>query len=227
MSLNPTQIEAIAHKDGPCMVLAGPGSGKTTVIKRRIEHLINKHRVKSEEILVITFSKAASKEMRERFHALWEGENPPVTFGTFHGIYYGILKWAYKLTSENIFSDEQKYGLLQRVVERMDLDIDDEKEFLQGIAGEISNVKNNQIPLKEYQSLNCEEEVFQQIYHNYENERKRIRKIDFDDMLVLTYELFQNRPDILTMWQKKYKYILIDEFHDINKVQYDVIRMLA
>ena len=130
MSLNQAQIAANAHKDGPCMVLAGPGSGKTTVITNRIKHLIEKHKVKPEEILVITFSKAASKEMRDRFHALWEGKNAPVTFGTFHGIYYGILKWAYKLTSENIFSDEQKYQLLQRVVERMNLDIDDEKDFL-------------------------------------------------------------------------------------------------
>lgn len=227
MSLNPTQIQAIAHKDGPCMVLAGPGSGKTTVITKRIMHLIESYKVKPEEILVITFSKNASKEMRERFYALNPTISAPVTFGTFHGIYYGILKWAYKLTSENIFSDEQKYQLLQRVVERMDLDIDDEKEFLQGIAGEISNVKNNQIALSEYRSLNCEEEVFLQIFQTYENERKRIRKIDFDDMLVLTYELFQKRPDILKMWQKKYKYILIDEFQDINKVQYDVIRMLA
>ena len=227
MSLNATQIKAIAHKEGPCMVLAGPGSGKTTVITNRIAHLIQKHKVKPEEILVITFSKAASKEMRERFHALWKGGTAPVTFGTFHGIYYGILKWAYKLSSENIFSDEQKYQLLQRVVEKMDLDIDDEKDFLQGITGEISNVKNNRIPLNEYESMNCEEEVFCRIYHIYEEERKKYRKIDFDDMLVLTYELFHKRPDILKMWQKKYKYILIDEFQDINKVQYDVIRMLA
>ena len=129
MSLNNTQIQAIAHKDGPCMVLAGPGSGKTTVITKRIQHLIESYKVNPEEILVITFSKNASKEMKERFHALNTTHSAPVTFGTFHGIYYGILKWAYKLTSENIFSDEQKYVLLQRVVERMDLDIDDEKEL--------------------------------------------------------------------------------------------------
>ena len=227
MSLNVTQLQAIAHKDGPCMVLAGPGSGKTTVITKRIQHLIESYNVNPEEILVITFSKNASKEMKERFYVLNPSISTPVTFGTFHGIYYGILKWAYKLTSENIFSDEQKYGLLQRVVERMDLDIDDEKEFLQGIAGEISNVKNNSIPLDEYQSLNCDEETFSSIYHAYEEARKRQRRIDFDDMLVLTYELFKKRPDILELWQKKYKYILIDEFQDINKVQYDVIRMLA
>ena len=183
MSLNQAQIEAIAHKDGPCMVLAGPGSGKTTVITNRIKHLIEKHKVKPEEILVITFSKAASKEMRERFYNLnkvqakqhkgWAATasgTSPITFGTFHGIYYGILKWAYKLTSENIFSDEQKYQLLQRVVERMNLDVDDEKDFLQGIAGEIGNVKNNCIKLEEYQAKNCDEDTFANGIRDMEDE---------------------------------------------------------
>ena len=227
MSLNEAQKQAIVHKDGPCMVLAGPGSGKTTVITRRVEYLLEHHNVKPEEILVITFSKAATKEMRTRFHNLTQRKYSQVTFGTFHGIYYGILKWAYNLNSSNIFSDDQKHQLLQRVVEQLELDIDDEKEFLQGIAGEISNVKNNRIPLSEYHSMNCEEEEFVQIYQMYEKERKRNRKIDFDDMLVLTYELFVHRPDVLEQWQKKFRYILIDEFQDINQVQYDVIRMLA
>lgn len=227
MSFNPAQLQAIAHKKGPCMVLAGPGSGKTTVITRRIEYLIQKHKVSPEEILVITFSKAATKEMRQRFHALNPEQHYPVTFGTFHGIYYGILKWAYKLNTENILSEEEKYQLLYRTVERMELDMDDEKEFIQDIAGEIGNVKNNQIPPSEYRSLSCNENIFCQIYEAYEKERNARRKIDFDDMLVLTYQLFQKRPDILKMWQSKYKYILIDEFQDINKVQYDVIRMLA
>ena len=227
MSFNKAQLQAIAHKKGPCMVLAGPGSGKTTVITNRIEYLIQKCRVKPEEILVITFSKAASKEMRERFEDLHPEQHYPVTFGTFHGIYYGILKWAYKINAENIFSEEEKFQLLYHVVEQLGLDMDDEKEFIQDLASEISNVKNNQLILSEYQSTSCDDTVFRKVYERYENERKHRRKIDFDDMLVLTHQLFTNRPDILKMWQKKYKYILIDEFQDINQVQYDVIRMLA
>ncbi len=226
MSLNPAQTKAVKHKDGPCMVLAGPGSGKTTVITKRVEYLIKEHKVNPEEILVITFSKAASKEMRERFRKL----NPqyyPVTFGTFHGIYYGILKWAYRFTADNIFSEEQKYQLLRQIVGKMELDISDEKDFLQGIVGEISNVKNSRISLEEYKSLSCSEKVFREIFQTYEQERKRAKKVDFDDMLVLTYHLFKSREDILKMWQSKFKYILIDEFQDINLVQYDVIRMLA
>ncbi len=227
MGLNKAQMEAVTHKDKPCMVLAGPGSGKTTVITKRIEYLIQKHKVKAEEILVITFSKAAAKEMKERFARLQPEQHFPVTFGTFHGIYYGILKWAYRLSADNIFSEEQKFQLLRQIVERLNIDMDDEKDFLQGISGEISNIKNNRLNLSEYHSINCQDNVFVQLFQAYEKERKAVRKIDFDDMLVLTYELFQKRPDILKLWQEKFKYILVDEFQDVNQVQYDVVRMLA
>ena len=227
MSFNKAQLQAIAHKKGPCMVLAGPGSGKTTVITKRIEYLIQKYKVKPEEILVITFSKAASKEMRERFHGLNPAQHYPVTFGTFHGIYYGILKWAYNINASNIFTEDEKYQLLYQVIEQLGLALDDEKEFIQDLASEISNVKNNQIPLEKYQAVSCEDTIFRKIYETYENQRKGRRKIDFDDMLVLTHQLFVNRPDVLKMWQKKYKHVLIDEFQDINQVQYDVIRMLV
>ena len=227
MSLNKAQAQAIAHKNGPCMVLAGPGSGKTTVITKRIEYLIQKHKVKPEEILVITFSRAASREMKERFHTLCFGKSYPVTFGTFHGIYYGILKWAYHINSKNIFSEEEKKQLLYSVIESLELDTDDEKDFVQEVAEEIAIVKNNRILLEEYHASCCDDVIFRQIFKRYERERKAKRKIDFDDMLVLTYQLFAERPDILKQWQKKYRYILVDEFQDVNVVQYDVIRMLA
>ena len=111
------------------------------------------------------------------------------------------------------------------VIAGMELEIEDEKEFLQGIASEIGQIKNNRLSLEEYESSNCSDQMFRQIYEEYERRRKLLKKIDFDDMLVLCYELFQKRPDILQMWQKKFQYILIDEFQDINQVQYDVIRM--
>ena len=227
MRLNPAQEKAIAHKSGPCMVLAGPGSGKTTVITRRIEYLIKKHRVHPEEILVITFSKAAANEMRTRFQKRCNGERYGVTFGTFHGIYYGILKWAYGLTAQNILTEEEKYQILQSAVEQCNYDYDDEKELIRDIADEIGVVKNNGISIAEYKSVHCDTELFQNVYRLYERQRKRRKKIDFDDMLVMTYELFRERPDILEGWQKKYRYILVDEFQDINRVQYEVIRMLA
>lgn len=227
MGFNEAQTKAICHKNGPAMVLAGPGSGKTLVITRRVEYLIKKYGVRPEQILVITFTKAAAKEMRERFTRITKDDRFPVTFGTFHGIYYGILKWAYRMNASNIFSEEEKMMLLREVIAGMELEIEDEKEFLQGIASEIGQIKNNRLSLEEYESSNCSDQMFRQIYEEYERRRKLLKKIDFDDMLVLCYELFQKRPDILQMWQKKFQYILIDEFQDINQVQYDVIRMLA
>lgn len=227
MGFNEAQTKAICHKNGPAMVLAGPGSGKTLVITRRVEYLIKKYGVRPEQILVITFTKAAAKEMRERFARITKDDRFPVTFGTFHGIYYGILKWAYRMNASNIFSEEEKMMLLREVIAGMELEIEDEKEFLQGIASEIGQIKNNRLSLEEYESSNCSDQMFRQIYEEYERRRKLLKKIDFDDMLVLCYELFQKRPDILQMWQKKIQYILIDEFQDINQVQYDVIRMLA
>lgn len=227
MGFNEAQTKAICHKNGPAIVLAGPGSGKTLVITRRVEYLIKKYGVRPEQILVITFTKAAAKEMRERFARITKEDRFPVTFGTFHGIYYGILKWAYRMNASNIFSEEEKMMLLREVIAGMELEIEDEKEFLQGIASEIGQIKNNRLSLEEYESSNCSDQMFCQIYEEYERRRKLLKKIDFDDMLVLCYELFQKRPDILQMWQKKFQYILIDEFQDINQVQYDVIRMLA
>ncbi|WP_461812076.1 ATP-dependent helicase [Faecalimonas sp.] len=227
MGFNKAQIDAITHHNGPMLVLAGPGSGKTLVITKRIEYLIQKRKVRPEEILVITFTKAATNEMRERFKKLMQGRYFPVTFGTFHGIYYGILKWAYKLSADNIFSEEEKTRLLKEILEHVEVEIDDENDFLEGIKGEISCIKNNQLDISRFQSAYCRPNIFREIYYTYERERNRRKKLDFDDMLVLCYDLFVKRPDILKKWQEKYSYILIDEFQDINKVQYDVIRMLS
>lgn len=233
MGFNEAQTKAICHRDGPMMVLAGPGSGKTLVITRRVEYLIRKHHVKPEEILVLTFTKAAAREMRERFLRITGGEKLPVTFGTFHGVYYGILKWAYRMNAGNIFSEEEKGALLREVVAGVEketyveIERDDEREFLQELAAEIGNIKNNRLSLETYESTSCPDGIFGMIYREYERRRKLLRKIDFDDMLVLCLELFLKRPDVLKLWQQKFRYILIDEFQDINKVQYDVVRLLA
>lgn len=227
MSFNQAQKKAIAHVNGPCLVLAGPGSGKTLTIVNRIKNLIEKQKVRPEEILVITFTKYAAAEMKSRVKNMMNGKNLPITMGTFHGIYYGILKWAYKLGPQNILSEEEKYQIIRQIVSRKEIEIFDEEDFLQEIVMEIGIVKNNRMNIQEYHSKRCSTAVFQEIYAEYESMRKQIRKIDFDDMLVLCYELFAQRPDVLKLWQGKFKYILVDEFQDINKVQYDVIKMLA
>ena len=227
MGFNEAQTQAIQHTDGPCLVLAGPGSGKTLTIVNRVKYLIEKQRVRPEEILVVTFTRFAAAEMKSRLCLVMGKRDLPVTVGTFHGIYYGILKWAYRMNQENILSETEKYQILRGVINKERMEIFDEEDFIQDIAAEIGKVKNNRIPLEEFVSEKCSADAFRNIYRNYEQYRKELKKIDFDDMLVLCYELFRSRPDVLAQWQKKFRYVLIDEFQDINRIQYDVIRMLA
>ena len=227
MGFNEAQAQAIQHTDGPCLVLAGPGSGKTLTIVNRVKYLIEKQKVRPEEILVVTFTRFAAAEMKSRLCLVMGKRDLPVTVGTFHGIYYGILKWAYRMNQENILSETEKYQILRGVINKERMEIFDEEDFIQDIAAEIGKVKNNRIPLEEFVSEKCSADAFRNIYRNYEQYRKELKKIDFDDMLVLCYELFRSRPDVLAQWQKKFRYVLIDEFQDINRIQYDVIRMLA
>lgn len=224
---NKEQEEAITHKEGPLMVLAGPGSGKTLVITYRVKWLIENAGVHPSNILVITFTRAAAEEMRKRFFAFDGMENAPVTFGTFHSIFFMILRYAYRYTAENIIREDVKRRYIKEMTENMELEIEDEKEFLSSIINEISYVKGEMMSLSYYHSSNCSDELFAQIYEGYERRLREENLIDFDDMLVFCYELLKERKDILAMWQQKFQYILIDEFQDINKVQYEIVRMLA
>lgn len=227
MSFTKAQSRAITHKDGPMIVLAGPGSGKTTVITERTKYLIQNYGINPMEILVITFTKAAAQEMRQRFLRLMEQEQTQVTFGTFHAIFFGILKHAYHFTGDNILREDLKHQYLKDIIERMNLDIEDEGEFIGNIISEISLVKNDQIPLEHYYSTTCSENAFRDIYQKYQLRLEKENRLDFDDMLVYTYQLLKERPDILLGWQNRYRYILVDEFQDINKIQYEIVKMLA
>ena len=140
--LNEGQLQAIRHGDGPVMVLAGPGSGKTTVITRRIEYLIRERGVNPSHILVITFTKAAAREMRERFLRQIKSDGTKVSFGTFHAVFFQILKLAYGYGAENILREEQKYRFLRDSVQKAKLEPDDEAEFISDVPAEISRVKN-------------------------------------------------------------------------------------
>lgn len=209
------------------LVLAGPGSGKTFVITSRTKYLIEECGVKPERILVITFTKAAAQEMRERFYKLMEGDTPKVTFGTFHAVYFTILKYAYGLRAENIIRDEQRIGYLKELIHKYNLEIEDENEYISDLTGEISRVKSEKIDLANYYSVNCSTDIFRRIFHEYKEKMKQARLIDFDDMLLMCNELLTKNEEVRKFWQSRYTYILIDEFQDINKVQYDSIRILA
>ena len=227
MALSESQKKAVSHVKGPLLCLAGPGSGKTTVITARTRFLIEEKKISSMSILVITFTKAAALEMKERFQVLMGGRSCPVTFGTFHSVFFWILRQAYGLSAANIIREEQKYQFLRELLSQHHLEIEDENEFLAGIIGEISLVKNDRISLENYYSKNCSEELFRKFFNGYQEKLQKERLLDFDDMLVMCYELLSQRPDILAGWQKRFRYILIDEFQDINQIQYDTIRLLA
>lgn len=226
MAFSKAQTQAIMHKDGPMMVLAGPGSGKTTVITHRVQYLTKEYGIDPGDILVITFTRAAAEEMRERYEAL-TGGGSRVTFGTFHSIFFRILKLAYRYTADNIVREEQQMQFVRELAQAGGLEPEDENEFAASILSEISSVKGERIALEHYYSKNCPDAVFRQLYAGYEEKMSRAGLIDFDDMMVLCLELFTERKDILSAWQRRYRYILIDEFQDINRLQYEIVRMLA
>ncbi len=227
MAFHEAQLQAIHHREGSMMVLAGPGSGKTTVITHRVKYLVEECGVEPGSILVITFTKAAAQEMRQRFEKLTDGRRLPVSFGTFHAVFFAILKHAYRYDASNIAREEQRTRIIRELVDKLRMEVEDEAEFTAQILAEISLVKGEMMSLDHYYSKNCSEEMFKKLYQGYETAMKNQGLLDFDDMLVLCYELFSQRKDILSAWQNKYQYILIDEFQDINRVQYEIVRMLA
>lgn len=225
--LNEGQLAAINHFTGPCLTLAGPGSGKTLVITARTKTLIEKYGVRPSDILVVTFTKAAAAEMKSRFLQMIGQSSSPVTFGTFHAIFFQILKHSYHYTADNILREEQKFAIMRELVRNLHLDCEDEAEWIGLVLGEISAVKNTRADIGQYSSKQCPDDVFRGIYTRYQETLKRRRLIDFDDMLVYTYELFCEREDILALWQKRFPFILVDEYQDINRLQYEIVKLLA
>ena len=227
ISLNEGQRQAATHFEGPMLVLAGPGSGKTRVITERIHYLIAERGVSPSEILVITFTKAAAAQMRQRYQKLYSQDETGVRFGTFHAIFFMILKYAYHYTADNIVREEVRREILKEQIHRTELEIQDENEFISDLESEISRVKGDRIDLEHYYSPLCSGEIFRKIFTGYQRELERRRLLDFDDMLVYCYELLSQREDILKMWQQQFGYILVDEFQDICLVQYDIVKLLA
>lgn len=232
-SVNEAQYRAITHGAGAMLVLAGPGSGKTFVVTQRIKYLIEQYHVKPDDILVITFTKAAAAEMQDRFARLNEGKLYPVHFGTFHSVFFQILRHTYRFTAQNIIRERDKYRFLTQIISEMpeeirgQAQIDDNIELLQNLLSEISAVKNNGITPQEIQSTTVSQAEFEYIFQRYKQEMNRCRLIDFDDMVLLCRNLLVERPDTLKLWQERFQYILVDEFQDICSLQYEVVRMLA
>lgn len=226
MKYSKAQLEAIRHVDGPMLVLAGPGSGKTALITGRVCYLLEDAGIDPANILVITFTKAAALEMRERFIKL-AGDSRGVHFATFHSVFFMIIRFHYNYGVENIISYEITNKFLKEKIREFGLEEGDDKELIKNIIIEISKVKMEKVDIENYYSLSCPEKAFRNIFNSYTGFMKERGLIDFDDMLLICERLFKNYPKILKKWQDKYKYILIDEFQDVSKLQFNIIKMLA
>lgn len=225
---NKSQIQAISHMDGPAMVLAGPGSGKTTVITHRIKNLIEKAEVRPENILVVTFTKAAAISMQKRFSTLMNGgKGQLVTFGTFHSVFYKILRKSRRYEATEILSERQKTNYIREIIGRYGISSNDILELSQNIINDIGNIKGNMLNAQEYEPSCCKKEDFIKVYNAYNLELKKDGKMDFDDILRECYLLLCENHTILEQWRELYKYILIDEFQDINRIQMNIIELLA
>lgn len=225
---NKSQIQAISHMDGPAMVLAGPGSGKTTVITHRIKNLIEKAEVRPENILVVTFTKAAAISMQKRFSTLMNGvKGQLVTFGTFHSVFYKILRKSRRYEATEILSERQKTDYIREIIGRYGISSNDISELSQNIINDIGNIKGNMLNAQEYEPPCCKKEDFIKVYNAYNLELKNDGKMDFDDILRECYLLLCENHTILEQWRGLYKYILIDEFQDINRIQMNIIELLA
>ncbi|MGL5677114.1 MAG: ATP-dependent helicase [Cellulosilyticaceae bacterium] len=223
--LNSNQLEAVTAPLGPTMVIAGPGSGKTFVITQRIHYMLETFGCDPSHILVITFTKAAAEEMKERYYQLYGGSR--VQFGTFHSVFYKILRLVdpEKYDLSHLISEDNK----KRVIEKLYKEIDGEshEDFVEVFLGHLTLMKNQLIQPKYYNPDGISKELFIKVYQGYDAYKERQGLFDFDDMLVDCYYALIHNEHLLEHMRRRYKHILIDEFQDINCVQFEVIKLLA
>ena len=230
--LNKEQMEAVTHLDGPLLILAGAGSGKTRVITYRIAYMMKKHNVAPSSILAITFTNKAANEMRQRIEGLVGDRSKYIWCGTFHSIFARLLRRHAELLgySQNfsiIDSDDQ----LKLIKEAMkELDIADSQFKPKSVQIEISNAKNKFVGVEEYQLLAGKEYflgVVARIYKRYQEKLVANNAMDFDDILVNMVKLLDQNPDICELYRAKFRYIMVDEYQDTNETQYRAVMKLA
>jgi DNA helicase-2/ATP-dependent DNA helicase PcrA len=223
---NAEQEEAIRHRKGPMLVLAGPGTGKTTIIANRCARLIQGG-VRAEQMLVVTFTRAAAAEMRGRIHQTVGSKAAGISIGTFHGIFYGMLRSVYRLGSGTVLSGTERRTLIWNLLRTCYRDAEKEAELSEQVGREISLVKAGQIDPSHYYSTSLPDEIFRRVLSGYQSALRDNKRIDFDDLILYCHRMLQTRPKVRAYWQRKFEYILIDEFQDISPLQYEVIRTLA
>ena len=231
---NAAQMEAILHKDGPAMVLAGPGSGKTFVIVERLRHLIEECSVDPSSVLVITFTKAAAIEMQHRFYKITDSLYPEVCFGTFHSVFYQIIRQSNPSNKFKIASEKDKYRFVKDIILKLSSihNIDKQEsldaiEMIGDIISEISRIKNTGADACEHLGNIPFSDHFEEIFRRYNSLLSEFGMVDFDDMILKCYELLKRDKRLSDTWSRRFEYILIDEYQDINLMQYKVVRLLC
>ena len=223
--LNTAQQEAVRHETGPMLVLAGPGSGKTTVLLCRISRLLERGLAKPQEILALTFSKAAAEEMKSRFEKL--NGSSRVSFGTFHSIFFRILRSRYGWNVEQIFQEDERRTILRNIIEAEKWDIPDLEEYISQFFSQLSLMNSELEQPNRFTPTGMPVEEFRKLYRAYEGYKERHEKLDFDDMLTQCYQLLCEDAAVRDYWQRKYKFILVDEFQDVNQAQFACLQILA
>lgn len=227
MKLNESQLRSADHFTGPALILSGPGSGKTAVITHRVKKLIEKYHVAPENILVASFSRAAAREMEERFLKIsnLSGHNP--VFGTFHSIFFSILKQGCGYQNNKILSVIQKTEIIRSELSRLQIEFESDPDLFRNILNDISRLKSQSYSDKPFLPSSLPPSAFYPVCKAYLQTVKNMDMLDYDDILLKCYALLKSRPDLLDYFRKKYLFILIDEFQDINPVQYEIIKLLA
>ena len=231
-TLNPMQKEAVLHTEGPLLILAGAGSGKTRVLTHRVAYLIDEKQVNPWNILAITFTNKAAGEMRERVDQLVGFGAESIWVSTFHSTCVRILRRHIEYlgynTNFSIYDSDDQKTLMKQVFKAMDVDTKQFKE--RSVLGTISSAKDKLIGPDEF-LLNAGQDFRQrgigEIYKEYQKRLRKNNALDFDDLIVKTVELFQNNSEILNYYQERFKYIMVDEYQDTNLAQFKLISLLA
>ena len=226
--LNPEQRQAVETIEGPVLVLAGPGSGKTRVLTHRIAHMIQSD-ITPWQILAVTFTNKAAREMRHRLDGLIGEEGKEVMMGTFHSICSRLLRRHIQhLGYDNSFLIYDTRDQLQIISQALKvLNLDEERYKANAVKSAISKAKNEGMTPKTFQPKDYYDEIISRIYERYQTQLIENNALDFDDLLLLTLRLFNDVPEVLERYQRRWKYVLVDEFQDTNLVQYQLIRLLG
>ena len=231
-TLNPKQKEAVLHTDGPLLILAGAGSGKTRVLTHRIAYLIDECGVNPWNIMAITFTNKAAGEMRERVDDLVGFGAESIWVSTFHSSCVRILRRHIEslgyTTSFSIYDSDDQKTLMRQVFKAMNVDTKQFKE--RSVLAAISSAKDKLITPEEFllnAGADFREKKTGEIYKEYQKQLRKNNALDFDDLIVKTVELFQNNPQVLDYYQERFKYIMVDEYQDTNMAQFKLVSLLA